>query len=513
MRSPSGGLRVTLSLRFQDFCLALDSRNSVFATKGRGHGVIIRQYGAQHLGENGYTCLVILAWYYPDAQLQKGRDKKLCSFCARYDRIEKDKEAIAVAQKFEGAVIYNIYFPSKDNIVLFHGPFYKLRKTYFEKRGGARERGIAYISGLETEYRGSIGAFGASWELNFGASPIQRLYHESGGFSIVTRDWREVVLSKTSFDKKHRFRKAVYFDNGNVSCPDSIFEYEEGKILYTQYDRENSTFRRFTLFPCPTVFGTEEHSLLCAQFGDPVFYTATSEGDFCFYPGEETAAAREAAYEKILSGEADTTAVWDQSEFEREEWNPPEEIEIGENFRYLGEKDAEGKRCGRGRTEQLSGVTAYEGGYRDDLREGYGAYYYSDGTLSYYGRWKSGQKDGPGVSVKKGLDGYHVGFWEQGRLIGASAVFDRDGGLRSFGSAENGNANAMRIEKIGENTFVGREISGAKKCGALYSPEGKLLYAGEFENGVYSGRGVLFTADGAPDTVGEWKDGQCIEKR
>ena len=418
-----------------------------------------------------------------------------------------------MSQSFEGAVIYNIYFPKKDNIVLFHGPFYKLRKRYFEKRGGAKERGIAYISGLETEYRGSIGMFGTSWELNFGASPIQRLYHESGGFSIVTRDWREVVLSKTTFDRKHLFRKAVYFDNGNISVPDSVFEFQEGKITFTWYDREESTFRRSALSPCPTVFGTEEHSLLNARFGDPVFYAATDKGDFCFYPSQETAEARAKAYDQILSGEEDTAAVWDQSEFEREEWNPPEEIEIGGNFRYLGEKDADGKRFGRGRTEQLSGITAYEGGYRDDLREGYGAYYYSDGTLSYYGRWKGGKKDGPGVSVKKGLDGYHVGYWEQGRLTGSSAVFDRDGVLRSFGSAGDGNANCLRVEKIGENTFIGHESTGGKKCGALFTPAGKLIFSGEFENGVYSGRGVLFSEDGKADIFGEWKDGQCIEKR
>ncbi len=84
-RTPSGGvvslsccgrelsgseLRAALSLRSLNFSLTLEDNGFVFATKGWGHGVGMSQYGAQYLGEAGYSYREILAHYYPGARIR-----------------------------------------------------------------------------------------------------------------------------------------------------------------------------------------------------------------------------------------------------------------------------------------------------------------------------------------------------------------------------------------------------------------------------------------------------------
>lgn len=407
--------------------------------------------------------------------------------------------------------VYNVYFPGRDNPVLFHGPFYEVRKRFFEDKKASRKSGIAFVSGVENTYSAKIGALSADYELKYGDTYIQRLYREKGGYCVITRDYSNKILSKTSFDKKHKWKKTAYYDNGNTAKPQLIFSYEDGAVVMFKYDKAALSYFKYPLYFCSTVLGTKENSVLDSKFGQPIFYMATDEGDFAFYTDEESAELRKETLSILENTEISVT--WDNTEIDTNLWSLPEEMDIGENYRYIGEQNEKGEREGRGRTEQLSGITAYEGEYLGGKRNGKGACFYEDGILSYYGSWADGKKNGVGVSVKKGFEGFHVGNWSAGKLLGTSATFDEKGTLKNIGYVNDKDYQSLKFEMLFDKFFIGKEIENGNTRGSVFDLDGTLVYSGEYKDGKYNGKGTLFAPNGAILMQGTFKDGICVEKK
>lgn len=407
--------------------------------------------------------------------------------------------------------VYNVYFPGKDNPVLFHGPFYEVRKKFFEAKKGSKKSGIAIVSGMENSYFAKIGAFSAEYELKYEGSYISRLYKEKGGYCVITKDYSGRVLSKTSFDKKHKWIKSAYYDNGNTAKAQYLFEYEDGAVIMYKYDKAELCYIKYPLYFCSTVLGTKENSVLNSKFGDPIFYLATNEGDFAFYCDEESAQLRKETL-SILE-DTEISIIWDENEIDTNLWSLPEEMDIGENYRYIGEQNENGERDGRGRTEQLSGITAYEGEYENGKRSGKGASFYEDGVLSYYGTWLDGKKNGVGVSIKKGFEGFHIGNWSAGKLLGMSATFDEKGLLKNIAYVTDKQNKSLKFEMLFDKFFIGKELENGNTKGSVFDLDGNLVYSGEYKDGKYNGKGTLFAPSGTVIMQGTFKDGICVEKK
>lgn len=100
-------------------------------------------------------------------------------------------------------------------------------------------------------------------------------------------------------------------------------------------------------------------------------------------------------------------------------------VSSAESYLYFG-KLIGGLRQGQGRTQMAGGHTAYEGGFRDDRRDGFGVFYYKSGRLCYAGGWKDNLRDGLGVAF--GRDGsVFVGNWRRGVADGVGTEFDLAG--------------------------------------------------------------------------------------
>ena len=62
--------RNLLGLRSADFDINLDNDKVIITTRGYGHGVGMSQYGANGMGNNGYTYVEILKHYYPGTTIK-----------------------------------------------------------------------------------------------------------------------------------------------------------------------------------------------------------------------------------------------------------------------------------------------------------------------------------------------------------------------------------------------------------------------------------------------------------
>ena len=116
-----------------------------------------------------------------------------------------------------------------------------------------------------------------------------------------------------------------------------------------------------------------------------------------------------------------------------------------ESYLYFGRMLA-GLRQGRGRTAMPDGRTAYEGGYSDDMRDGFGVYYYKSGELCYAGEWKRNLRDGLGVAFGAKDGSIFVGNWKNGAATGPGSEFDMGGCLTYTGGWKDGRRHGYGTE-------------------------------------------------------------------
>jgi Uncharacterized protein conserved in bacteria len=137
-------------------------------------------------------------------------------------------------------------------------------------------------------------------------------------------------------------------------------------------------------------------------------------------------------------------------------------ISAEESYLYFG-KVIDGLREGRGRTQMQNGGTAYEGGYRNDKRNGFGVYYYKSGKVCYVGGWKENRRDGAGVSYSSRDGSIFVGKWKDNIPTGIGTAFDAEGNLIYTGEWKDGKRHGHGTEYKG----------------------GKIVFSGEFRDDRY----------------------------
>ena len=128
-----------------------------------------------------------------------------------------------------------------------------------------------------------------------------------------------------------------------------------------------------------------------------------------------------------------------------------------------------GLRHGVGKMFYNSDKTVtFNGDWKDGLRNGYGTMRYASGNY-YEGYWEDDKKCGTGVMIWKDVDEVYTGQWENDRCNGVGEHLWGDGATNTTGSYR-------------------------KHCN---------LYRGEWRDGLRTGRGTFFYADGSQYT-GQW---------
>ncbi len=183
-------------------------------------------------------------------------------------------------------------------------------------------------------------------------------------------------------------------------------------------------------------------------------------------------------------------------------------VSDNEQYLYFGELKS-GRRNGRGRTMMKNGCTAYEGGYLDDKRDGFGVYYYKTGKICYVGDWKSNRRNGVGVAFQPSDRSMYVGGWDNDCPIGMGAKFDSTGNLSFAGRWESGSREGagMMYDPQDGSIFVSCwENDVLSDKGTKFDSQGNLIYSGSWHKGKRSGRGTQYDKRGLVLYTGTWKD-------
>ena len=148
----------------------------------------------------------------------------------------------------------------------------------------------------------------------------------------------------------------------------------------------------------------------------------------------------------------------------------------------------------------------YEGQFKNDLPNGKGVKYYSNGNILYEGYFLNGKFDGKGKYIYDNGD-YFIGQYKNGLRTGKGKLYYRNGNIMYEGDFINNKRDGFGkyIYEDGKY-YIGQwknDLFHGK--GTQYYPNGNIFYEGDFVNDKREGFGKYIYEDGKY-YIGQWKN-------
>ena len=215
--------------------------------------------------------------------------------------------------------VYGVCFPQRDTMDALHSEFAAAREKFFT--GGRKRVRVGrseVVQGFDGKLKGKVSRRGLYWKKTAAgmaggrAIALEEAFDQRGGHVLVRRDFRNIIVSRTFFDKGQIWLKSEYYEPWDAVNARVIFKPSstEDTVERFDWDGENKRYRSTLLYPVPYLAGTPEQSILGSRFGQPPFLVSTGEGEFCYCPKEE-AQARKKALEDIRGGTIVLMPAWE----------------------------------------------------------------------------------------------------------------------------------------------------------------------------------------------------------
>ena len=149
----------------------------------------------------------------------------------------------------------------------------------------------------------------------------------------------------------------------------------------------------------------------------------------------------------------------------------------------------------------------YLGQLINNLPNGKGIIYYSNGNIMYEGDFINGKFEGNGKCIFKNGQ-YYIGQWKNGLRNGKGILYYKSGNIMYEGDFANDSAEGNGICMLEDGEYY---IGKMKKVlrngkGIEYYSNGNIRYEGDFVNGKYEGNGKYIMRNGEY-YIGQWKNG------
>ena len=215
--------------------------------------------------------------------------------------------------------VYGVCFPQRDTMDALHSEFAAAGEKFFT--GGRKRVRVGrseVVQGFDGKLKGKVSRRGLYWKKTAAgmaggrAIALEEAFDQRGGHVLVRRDFRNIIVSRTFFDKGQIWLKSEYYEPWDTVNARVIFKPSstEDTVERFDWDGENKRYRSTLLYPVPYLAGTPEQSILGSRFGQPPFLVSTGEGEFCYCPKEE-AQARKKALEDIQGGTIVLMPAWE----------------------------------------------------------------------------------------------------------------------------------------------------------------------------------------------------------
>ena len=233
-------------------------------------------------------------------------------------------------------------FPQRQPDVL-HSEFAAAREQFFS--GGRKTVKVGrsqVVKGFDGKLKGKLSRRGLYWKKTATgmagerAIALEEVFEQKGGWVLVTRDFRNVIVSRAFFNKSHIWLKSEYYEPWDAACARVIFKPGDlgDTVERFDWDPVNKRYDSTLLYPVTYQPGTPEESLLTARFGQPQLLVATAQGQFGYCPQQE-AKDRQQAREQIQEGTILLMPAWEVKDGEIAKPQKEEDEESAISFTTL----------------------------------------------------------------------------------------------------------------------------------------------------------------------------------
>lgn len=242
--------------------------------------------------------------------LKKDRqqDSGLFGKCKEWEFMEKNYDVCWVC------------FPQRDGLDPLHGELAQARQRFFT--GGRRTIRVENkhaVKGFSGQVKGRISQRGMYWKKTAkGASGgdvvLEEAFGRKDGWLVVVRDFRGVIVSRSFFDKSHRWVKSEYYEPWDSAAARVTFvPGEQGAIVRQDRESGKDACRETPLYPAPYQSGTAGQNLVDTRLGPPQLLMLTTKGELCFTP-QAQAEQRQTALEEVSGGTVVLLPAWEVRE-------------------------------------------------------------------------------------------------------------------------------------------------------------------------------------------------------
>ena len=239
--------------------------------------------------------------------------------------------------------VYGVCFPQRDSLDVLHSEFAAAREQFFS--GGRKTVKVGrsqVVKGFDGKLKGKLSRRGLYWKKTATgmagerAIALEEVFEQKGGWMLVTRDFRNVIVSRAFFNKSHIWLKSEYYEPWDAACARVIFKPGDlgDTVERFDWDPVNKRYDSTLLYPVTYQPGTPEESLLTARFGQPQLLVATAQGQFGYCPQQE-AKDRQQAREQIQEGTILLMPAWEVKDGEIAKAQKEEDEESAISFTTL----------------------------------------------------------------------------------------------------------------------------------------------------------------------------------
>lgn len=212
--------------------------------------------------------------------------------------------------------IYCVCYPKRDGLDCLKEELTEAKKKFFtEGKHSVKAENAQIIKGFEGKLQGKLTRHGLYWKKSAGGVILEEAFDQRQGYMVVRRDFRNVIISRTFFNRDHRWIRSEYYEPWDTVTPRLTFKPQETTNCVLRVERapDGMAPRSTELFPIPYHAGSAEQSIVNAKFGEPGLVISTEEGDFCYCPKKE-ARGRLRTLEEIKEGSIVLMPAWEVRE-------------------------------------------------------------------------------------------------------------------------------------------------------------------------------------------------------
>lgn len=146
------------------------------------------------------------------------------------------------------------------------------------------------------------------------------------------------------------------------------------------------------------------------------------------------------------------------------------------------------------------------------LKQGFDVSYNKDKQIEYVGNWVNGQKNGLGITHRKGDNATKISLYKNGVSSNKIAIFDINANLNFLGTVDKSKKTGISISynKIGNTYHVAKNVDNMLIRSSVFDTDGNLIYFGETKNGLKHGKGTTFDTDGNVIESGIYDKGRFV---